>query len=309
MALVKPTIAVFGATGHLGQHIAAALLDPGTRSKFRNVVLLSRRATKLQRWQKYDVVIRQCSERNLVVSLENVDIVVDAVGPSGAEFSRRLIAAMAQAKVMIYFPPEFDVDHNLHDFRFAEWDWKKSNVVLARAQLPGTKVCQVFASLLLEQAFGPWLGFCSKRQTYACVGSKDVAISFTSVRDLARTIVQLCLIELSRIPDQVHIGGHTATFSDVATIMSRENGNKIRVVELPLAAFKASVLTAAGSKRTDYLRCVMAEGKANHGRYGVWNVNELVNPGGSRWEWTTVDALAKQTGGRPWSDADWPDVR
>ncbi|KAM3419795.1 hypothetical protein BST61_g3127 [Cercospora zeina] len=120
MAQAKPTIAVFGATGYLGQHIATALLDPGIRPKFRKVVLLSRRVTTLHKWQKHNVVIRQRSERSLAASLEGINIVVDAVGASGAEFSRRLITAMAQAKITIYFPPEFDVDHNLHDFRFAE---------------------------------------------------------------------------------------------------------------------------------------------------------------------------------------------
>ncbi|KAI5366541.1 putative NmrA-like domain, NAD(P)-binding domain superfamily [Septoria linicola] len=306
MAKAKSTIAVFGGTGDLGQQIVAALLQPEIRQAFAGIVVVSRSATKLQRWQRYGVLLRQCTPQNLVAILAGVDIVIDAIAPAGADFSRRLIAAMAQSKVKVYFPPEFDVDHNLHDFRFAEWDWKKSNVALAREVLKQTQVCQIFSSLILEKSFGPWLGFCTRRRTYACVGSKDVASSYTSLADLARSVVEVALLKPARIPAQVHLGGCTKSMAEVSAIMSRESGESIRVVELPLSMYKASVLAAATSTRAEHLRFVMGEGKANHGRHGLWNSNELVNPDQTRWKWKAVEHLAKQSSGRPFASVDWP---
>lgn len=226
----KPVIAIFDATGDIGRSVLTALLQPLVCGHFQHIVALSRTTEKRSEWRRTDNI--------------GIEIVVNAIGQVGAEFRRRLVMAMAGTSVRVYFPSEFDVDHYIHDFQFGEWDRKKDNTSLARDILPGVRTCQMFMGLILEKAFGPWLGFFSRHGRYVIVGSEDVALTCTSLGDIGRSVAQLAMLSPSSIPGQVHRSGTTKTIAQIARIMEQESGRHIRVVELSQPEYKACGLVS-----------------------------------------------------------------
>lgn len=78
-----PTVAIAGATGSAGKPITSAFLSLEFRSKFKNVILLTRQTSSKDRQDKLRIptkgaVIREYSEDKLTEALDGVDIVVNA---------------------------------------------------------------------------------------------------------------------------------------------------------------------------------------------------------------------------------------
>jgi uncharacterized protein YbjT (DUF2867 family) len=72
-----PTVAVAGATGKLGSYIIEALLSASFRSRFRDVVLLTRRqVADRNEWITNGAKVILYSESDLRPSLAGVDIVI-----------------------------------------------------------------------------------------------------------------------------------------------------------------------------------------------------------------------------------------
>ena len=75
-----PTIAIAGATGNLGAKIASVFLRPEFRSRFQDIVLLSRSAHAPAAQALVDAggILRTYDERNLQASLQDVTVVINA---------------------------------------------------------------------------------------------------------------------------------------------------------------------------------------------------------------------------------------
>lgn len=306
-----PTVAILGATGHLGSHITSALLSPSTRPLFSQVILLSRHqpsSPQLSQWQdSASATLRTYSETNLAAYLAGVDVLINAIGPSGHDFKDRLLRALPDSPVKLYIPSEFGVDHYVHDFPHPEWDRKKAHFALARRLVPDVKICRVFIGLFLEDSVGPWFGFDTKRGRYESVGPKGTPVSFTALGDVGRAVARLAGLKPEDVPEEVHIAGDTVSMGGVAEVMGEAGAGKIVVTEVDFGAFKKKTVEEGGTEDpSQYLRFLMGEGKIDHSDGGIGNDNELVNPEEKYWRWRTVSDLARETGGRPWEDAEWP---
>ncbi|KAJ9663615.1 hypothetical protein H2201_005576 [Coniosporium apollinis] len=304
-----PTVAIVGATGHLGQHITSALVSPETRPLFSQVILLSRHPSwRLSSWQdSADATIRIYDENNLAASFTGVDVLINAIGPSGHDFKDRLLRALPDSSVKIYFPSEFGVDHYVHDFPHPEWDRKKAHFALAQRLLPGVKICRVYIGLFLEDSIGPWFGFDTKAGRYESVGNAGTPVSFTALADVGRAVARLAALRAEEVPREVHIAGDTVSMTGVAEVMGSAGAGEIEVTEVDLEAFKKRTVEEGGTEDpSQYLRFLMGEGKVDHSDGGIGCDNELINPGERYWRWRTVGDLARETGGRPWADAEWP---
>lgn len=79
----QPIVAVAGATGDLGTRLTDTFLSAELRPGLSGVVSLARRRTpNTQRWESMGADIRivddSCDERDLVMALEGVDVLVNA---------------------------------------------------------------------------------------------------------------------------------------------------------------------------------------------------------------------------------------
>ena len=305
------SVAIAGAAGHLGQHIAAAFLSPPFQDAFSRIIFLSRSeqgsSSPLAKYKSHNkVVFRQYDEKNPKSALDGVHILVNAVGATGHDFKEKLLRALPGSDVRLYFPSEFGVDHYVHDFPHGEWDRKKKHDALAREIVPNVKVCRVFCGLFLEDSIGPWFGLNTKYGKYESVGSSKSPVSFTALDDVGRSVAQLAAKPPDQIPGKVHIGGDTRSIAEVAQIMEQAGAGKIEVSEVGLNEYKAE--TTKDTSSTDpakFLRFLMGERKIEHTTQGMGNSNEGVNPGESVWKWKRLEELAKETGGKPWGDYEW----
>ncbi|EME79427.1 uncharacterized protein MYCFIDRAFT_212219 [Pseudocercospora fijiensis CIRAD86] len=306
MAEEQLSIAIFGATGTLGSSIVNAFIEPHVRKCFARLTAYSRDEHKLERWRTAaGISLRRYSLGNIQDSVADIDIIINAVDTSDTHFHSALIKAMATMRsTKVYFPSEFCIDGSTLDFRHGSFERRKSLGQLARNSLHNTKVCQVFPGIFLEDVLGPWLELIEVTSTtetrFISVGSRHTPISCTSVIDIGRSVVQLCLLPPSQIPDIIHLAGTTNSIAQMAETIGRERGDQMKVVELSLSDYKASVLVSNPSNEAEYLKFVIGEGKVNHGKGGLWNGNELVNPRESRWKWKTFEEFVKESDGTPW---------
>ncbi|KAJ5156244.1 hypothetical protein N7492_009047 [Penicillium capsulatum] len=305
-SISKPTVAIAGATGHLGQHVASAFLSPPFRDQFSNIILLSRNKAALDTMSTYkgNFTARIYNENNLQDALQGVQILVNTVGPSGHTFKEKLARALPHTEVEVYFPSEFGVDHYVHDFPHLEWDQKKKHLTLAQAA-SDTKICRVFCGLFLDDSIGPWFGFDTKTGIYESVGSFDSPISFTSLDDVGRTVAALAALPRERVPETVHVGGDTRSIAEIAAIMQDAGAGEIKVTDVPLVKYKSDATATTSWDPARYLRFLMGENKICHMAGGLGNDNELVNEMQRGWEWKTVADLARETKGQPWKDFPW----
>ncbi|KAJ5934458.1 hypothetical protein N7466_004005 [Penicillium verhagenii] len=300
----RPVVAITGATGHLGRHIAAAFLSAPFRDQFADIILLSRQESSQNSNDKF--VTRKYDDNNLAEALKGVQVLVNTVGPSGHAFKDKLARALPQTDVQVYFPSEFGVDHYVHDFSHLEWDQKKKHMALAKQLNPDVKICRVFAGLFLEDSVGPWFGFNTKDGQYECIGSSQSPVSFTSLDDVGKTVASLAALPREKIPDTVHLAGDTRSFDEIAGIMQTAGAGSIVVSEVELKKYKEETTSELSWEPSIYLRFLMGEGKINHTARGLGSSNELVNPNQKLWRWVTLSDLAKENKGRPWKDFPWP---
>lgn len=212
---------------------------------------------------------------------------------------------MAGSSVKLYFPSEFGVDHTLHDFRQEEWDAKKHHFDLTKLRIPDIKVVRVFPGLFIDDSIGPWYGMHTKQGRYEAVGDPATRTSYTSMEDVGRYLAVLAARPLGEIPDAIHLSGDSKSFHEIAEIMERHGAGPIEVCSAPLNTYKAKTLDQNTSHLECYIRFVMGEGKLDQSVGAIGNDNDLVNPGQKLWKWKTIEDVAKETGGKPWSDYDW----
>ena len=310
----NPVVAIAGASGHLGIHVARAVYAELKHGKFKELIILARsgskRPSEMDHWENSGTVTlrryyEDSSVSELRETLTNVDVLVNIIGTGGYKFRDKLIEAIAGSTVSLYLPSEFGVDHTIHDFGHPEWDHKKAHMEIAKKLLPNVKICRVFAGLFLEDSIGPWFGFDTKKSVYECLGSKDTLVSFTSLDDVGKAVAQLVQLPIDRIPDQIHLAGDTKSVSQIADLMSEQSGADIKVVEKNLQAYRETQLASPRPDPSGCLRFLMGEGKIDHSSSGLHNQNELVNPRESKWHWKTLRGEARVTDGQPWGDIDW----
>ncbi|GLA36228.1 hypothetical protein AnigIFM63309_002146 [Aspergillus niger] len=325
-----PVVAIAGATGHLGKHVVSAFLASNLRNRFSEVILLSRQDSHQHpptglptpsNSTHPKLTIRKYTEddpTSITRALHGASILINTVGPSGHSFKEKLLHAIPQTSIQLYFPSEFGVNHYVHDFPHLEWDAKKKHMALAEQLLTQgpkkVKICRVFCGLFLEDSIGPWFGFDTKRGRYESVGSSRVPVSFTSLGDVGRSVAALASLRVDEVPEVVHVAGDSRSVVEIAEVMGGAGGGgedgkgEIEVVEVGLEEYKRDVTT--GKKDSwdpaPYLRFLMGEGKIMHTRDGLGDDDELVNPGERLWKWETLRDLAERTGGRPWGDYAWP---
>lgn len=304
-----PAVAVAGGTGNLGSKIVKQLLASSSLPRFRELIVLARaESDKTREFQSQGASVRIYSEDNLPKALDGVDVLINTVGPSGHHFKEAMLRALPQTSVKLYFPSEFGVDHYVHDFPHEEWDAKKKHYRLAQELIPRIRISRVYAGLFLEDSIGPWFGFNTKHSRYEAIGSPDQVTSYTSMDDVGRALGVLSTLDPGKVPEQVHLAGDSKSMAQIAQIMDEACGKKngIEVTSVPLAEYKADVFANPRPTPEKYLRFLMAEGLIDHTEKGLGNDNALVEGAGGFGGWKTLQDLARETGGKPWGDAEWP---
>ncbi|EWC44725.1 hypothetical protein DRE_06503 [Drechslerella stenobrocha 248] len=302
--MTKPVVAVAGGTGTLGTELIGALLDPRFRSKYKDVIVLTRNVDTPQvaKWEQQGLLAREYAAndgQSVLDALSGVDILVNTVASKDEGFKSQLAAAIAStsSSVQLYLPSEFGVDHYIHDFKHPEWDKKKAHFEAVR-QRESLKVCRVFPGLFTDHSIGPWFGFDTKAAKYEFIGTGDTPVSFTSIADIGKAVANaIANIPVKDFPEALYLCGDSASPRQLAGLASANGATnaepEILLLEYP--AYKERVVADISLNPGWYLRFLMHEGKIDNKDR---NDNELVNPGERLWKWKTVkdqvEALAQE---------------
>ncbi|KAF3939754.1 hypothetical protein ABW19_dt0209094 [Dactylella cylindrospora] len=301
-----PVVAVAGATGTLGKALVGALLDPQFRSKYKDVVVLSRntKSPQIEEWVNQGAIAKEYNvddDASVKEALAGVDVLVNVLASNDGGFKSKVAAVVTSpsSSIKLYIPSEFGVDHYLHDFQHPEWDKKAAHfeAVSARKDL---KICRVFNGLFLEMSIGPWFGFNTKEGKYEVVGSGDAPVTFTGIQDIAKSIASaIANVPIDQLPDKLYISGDSTSLNQVAKLMTDAGAGNIETTNVDLAEYKTNTFAAKGLNPAAFLRFLMAEGNIDN---EPLSNNELVNPGQKYWKWKTMKDYAGETKGRPWAN-------
>ncbi|KAI0059293.1 NAD(P)-binding protein [Artomyces pyxidatus] len=293
----QSVIAIAGATGNLGMVIARTLLSHTYRPFFSRVVVLTRDSASQNARMLADLgadvhVLWGDIHDALRSALRGVDVLINALGRApGSEVPDALIQIAAEARVALYFPSEFGVDHRSSSFGAAEpqvWSLKREHENKARAALGavGAQVVCVYVGIFPN--YLGVLGFDRENRTILAPGSPTQRLSVTSQVDLVRTLVELSFLCMSpvttaSVPSHVHITGDVVSVADILALLELGAGGNVTVrgpdeqerdfpwLRRLMSSFAARELASAG--KLDF---------------SGDNDNDLVNPGQRGWKWATV---------------------
>ncbi|PHH65890.1 hypothetical protein CDD81_1259 [Ophiocordyceps australis] len=301
------TIAIAGATGDFGFQVAKAFLLPSLRSRFIDVVILTRAASaRTQELVSLGAKLCLYSADKLSESLEGINVLVNAVGSQGHDFKNQLLHAICNSSIQLYFPSEFGVNHYIHDFSHDEWDAKKAHFRLSQQLAPKSlRICRVYAGLFLEDSIGPWFGFATRESRYQAVGSPDQPSSYTSKLDVGKALAILASMPPNDVPAEVQLSGDSKSFNQTAAIMQEHGAGPIQVSSIPLDKYKLEVISSPSSTPERYLRFLMGEGKIDHASRALMNQNELFQGPLGIQTFKSMEDLAKETNGKPWAEVEW----
>ncbi|RDX52838.1 NAD-P-binding protein [Lentinus brumalis] len=303
-------VAIVGGTGRLGTYIVDILVSE-YRTQFPIVRVLTRDPTSdtARNLQAKGAELHMFDEANvdgsLATALSGVDVVVNAL-PSATTPTMRLELLQSTAitsGARVYFLSEFGVDHRQNDFPgydHHEWAVKRELAEDARTRAAGNlKIVAVYSGLFLEGAFRAFAGYDLENNTYSCVGSPAQRIAFTSTADIGRTVAELACLALdpetaSHVGVAVRIAGTVVSYEDVRDMVAKIKGLERGAISTGDLWNKKRELQEQGGQASvlEYIRVLMGEGKLD---FSGDNVNELVNPRGTRWRWKSAyDQLETQ---------------
>ncbi|KAH9858412.1 NmrA-like family-domain-containing protein [Lenzites betulinus] len=296
----KPSVAIIGGTGQLGEPITSVFLTD-YKASFSTVRVFTRdpSATKAQDLAKKGAEVVALDLNSLATALAGTDVVVNLLASSVSEEDRNKVGeAAVKAGVKVFFLGEFGLDHRLVDFsgyEHPEWAEKQEIAKATRAIAKGTqtKVIALYSSIFVEILLGPYLGFDLQNNVFTPYGPASQKFATTSKADIGRATASLSLLALdpktaASVPDLVRIAGSIVTFEDVRDIFARVKGvpkGEIQSVDIEAAIARLRSEKGHAGNLLDYIRVALGKNWADFSE----NDNELVNPGQKAWKWKTLE--------------------
>jgi uncharacterized protein YbjT (DUF2867 family) len=224
------TIAIAGASGWLGQKIAAAVLDAGASPRLllrggEHHPKAAHLAPLVARGAQ--IVPADLSEpASLGTALAGADVIVSALqgGPDTIIDGQRALAAAGKAEgVVRIFPSDFAVDFSaipVEDHLFLGWR-KLAQAAIADTGLPQTNTyIGAFTEMLRQPFFGlvDW-----DRAVVTHWGEADQSYDFTTTDDTARVAAAAALAD-TPVDGPLRFAGDTRSPAEIAAIASSLTG-------------------------------------------------------------------------------------
>ncbi|KAI0051489.1 hypothetical protein FA95DRAFT_1554582, partial [Auriscalpium vulgare] len=229
-------------------------------------------------------------------ALRSVDILISTTDDQA--ILDILPGAALAAGVEVYFPDEFGIDHHAFDnlehmpkelIRRHAHERVARNILEAGS--PRTKVVCVYAGLHLEEILTSVFGLSAPDFTLAVAGSLSDQFTVTSTSDIARAVVQLGLLCMSRpseVPSHIRISGDATSVSNIADTLRTVNC-AVHVNVEDLTVFRQE---RRENSLSAYARLLVGEHLLD---YSQDSGNSLVNPEETRWKWATVAGFIRNT--------------
>lgn len=294
----KPSVAIFGLNGALGESTLAAFLSSVFSDKFQlPVFAVTRDASKkeLTEFVKYVQGDIENGQQALVKELGHVDVVISLLGatPAGLASLEKIVEGI---KPKVYIPSQFGVDLPAAQKTFPGFLGLKADHT-KKIRASGVKVVDIYTSFFVG---GIWLyhvighiGADTEAKSVTYLGSPDTKLSFTSLDDIGRVVASVAskaFAAPSDFPDALRVQSGSVTPAQVVKRYESTNNVKLEVkdtIAKDQALKEAQEVWAKGfdpSKFLYYLNVLVSQGEGA-GVLFVQNDDELVNPNESLWKW------------------------
>lgn len=294
----KPSVAVFGLNGNLGEATLAAFQSSAFSDKFQLPIFAVTRDTSKKTSTdvvKYVTGDLENGKEALIKELSNVDIAISLFGPT-PELLANLEEILEGVKPKVYIPSQFGVEIPAAQKVLPGFlDIKRVHSEKVRSF--GIKVVDIYTSFFaggiwLHQVLGH-IGADPESKTVTYLGAPDSKLSFTDLGDIGRLVVSVASKAFAApvdFPDTIKVQSGFVTPEEVVKAYEKDNNTTIEVKEvIP----KEKVLEDAkaiwangfdGNKFLYYLNVLVSQGPG-FGVNFIENDDELVNPNESLWKW------------------------
>lgn len=295
----KPSVAVFGLNGALGDSTIAAFLSATFAEKFSLPILAVTRDASQKTSNdvvKYVQGDLQNAPDALAAALTGVDVVVSLVGASPANFAG-LEQILASIKPKLYIPSQFGIDIPAASSVFPGLLGIKEKH-LEKVRTLGIKVVDISTLLF---AGGPWLrrvigqvGGNVEEKSVRYLGSPESQFSYTTITDIGKVVASVAFKVVDSpadFPNHLNVQSGFLTPQEVIQTYEKENEVSFTVKEIvpkELVLEEAKRVWAEGfnpSKFLYYLNVLISQGQGS-GITFFTNDNDIVNPGESLWKWS-----------------------
>ena len=219
--------------------------------------------------------IAQASLAELSSLFKPFHTVISCTGFSaGASTQLKLAHAVLAAGVPRYFPWQFGVDYDIIGRGSVQdlFDEQLDVRDLLRGQSK-TEWVIVSTGMFTSFLFEPWFGVVDlKSGGVNALGGRGNRVTLTTPEDIGRLTAEVVFAEEPRVGNEVvHVAGDTVTYWEVAAVLERVLGRKMKVAEWEVEALKEELKGDPGNPIRKY-RVVFAEGR------GVaWDVGKTYN--------------------------------
>ncbi|KAM9932410.1 hypothetical protein OXX80_007958 [Metschnikowia pulcherrima] len=293
----KPSVAVFGLNGALGESTLAAFSSSAFSDKFQLPVLAITRdattktSTNVVKYVQGDI---QNGKDSLVQKLANTDVVISLLGAT-PDVLAHIEKIVEEVKPQVYIPSQFGVNIPAASKTFPGFlGFKTAHSEKVRSF--GIKVVDIYTSFFVG---GIWLyhvighiGADPESKSVTYLGSPDTKLSYTTLEDIGRVVVSVASKAFGEknFPDALKVQSGYVSPAEVVKRYEETNNTTLNVKEI---VPKEKVLEEAkkvwaqgfdGNKFLYYLNVLVSQGEGA-GVHFTENDDELVNPGESLWKW------------------------
>lgn len=297
MSAYKPTVAILGSNGTLGQPILKALTSELFASRFQlpiRVITRSRAGKEDTETLKY----YEASVDDVATfkpALAGVDVFFSLV--SHTVSSESLLAALKVAdSLKVYIPSQYGCDIPNTDY-LPVLAGKTAHSTAAREQNPLLKVVDVYTALFSEPGafldeYVEHAGLFPATKKAVFRGPKGVRFNVSTFPDIANAVSVIASTPPSALRDTYRIYSDTITQEDVLAKYEASHNTQFDVSYVSAAdtLAEAEARLAKGFDFKDfffYLQTYIAQGEGKGLAFETANEREVLNPNQSLWQWQT----------------------
>ncbi|GKZ98273.1 hypothetical protein AnigIFM59636_002680 [Aspergillus niger] len=231
-------VAIFGATGQLGQLIVQAFQNCKKQNfKLLQIVHAGQKeeARKNPGVEAKFMDLTLASKEEIAAALKGVDVVISALGGNGMKMQPLIQDAADVAGVKRFYPSEFGMHHTYHkpgdDYGYIHPVWNMKDIynekclhhpAVKEGRMSYTLIgCGDFYDQDREKAWCPWTQRDVEKYTLYIVGDPNAKIDFTNLHDFAAYLVETCCNPAASENAVLNFVSDHITHNEIATILEK----------------------------------------------------------------------------------------
>lgn len=295
----KPSVAVLGTSGFLGEPVLAAFSRPDLVDKIQFPVKALTTNIRQKRdnstVQFVEGSITLANKQAIIEELAGTDVIIELL-PADLGIFRVVEEIVKEIQPKVFIPSQFGVDleqvqKNIPDFLSVKSDHS------TKIREFGVKVVDIYTSLFaipesaLYEVVGQ-VGINKEENTATLYGPPQTKVAISFLPDIGNAVASLASIEPLKLPNSIRIQSDEVSYADIINRYEVDHNIKLKVNQidgqqtLKSAQEKYSKLKTFGPGDFFFYLTLFGGLGTDNGLSYSSNDDELVNPNGQLWSWS-----------------------